>query len=104
MAELAKFRILRQVGDWHPYLASPEKLRHRISSGWRGVGSLFEHCIDKFGPERCMFESNFPPDRESVSYPILWNAFKRIAGGYSADEKRALFHGTAAKAYRLNLD
>ena len=50
-----------------------------------------------------MFESNFPPDRESVSYPVLWNAFKRIAAGYSDGEKRALFHGAAAKAYRLNL-
>jgi predicted TIM-barrel fold metal-dependent hydrolase len=67
-------------------------------------GPLFAHCIDQFGPERCMFESNFPPDRESVDYPILWNAFKRIAAGYSADEKRALFYGAAAQAYRLHVD
>jgi len=72
-----------------------------LAKAW---GPLFKHCIDKFGPGRCMFESNFPPDRESVSYPVLWNAFKRIAAGYSADEKRALFYGAAAKAYRLNLD
>lgn len=73
----------------------------RLAKAW---GPIFEHCIDKFGPDRCMFESNFPPDRESVDYPILWNAFKRIAAGYSADEKRALFYGAAANAYRLNLD
>jgi predicted TIM-barrel fold metal-dependent hydrolase len=73
----------------------------QLAGSW---GPLFAHCIDKFGPDRCMFESNFPPDRESVDYPILWNAFKRVAAGYSADEKRALFHGAAAKAYRLNLD
>ena len=67
-------------------------------------GPYFEHCIEKFGPERCMFESNFPPDRESADYAMIWNAFKRVAARYSADEKRALFYGTAAKAYRLNLD
>ena len=50
-----------------------------------------------------MFESNFPPDRDSVDYAILWNAFKRIAARYSADEKRALLYGAAAQAYRLNL-
>ena len=51
-----------------------------------------------------MFESNFPPDRDSVSYPVIWNTFKRIAAGYSADEKQALFFGAAAKAYRLSVD
>jgi predicted TIM-barrel fold metal-dependent hydrolase len=66
-------------------------------------GPLFEDCIDRFGPARCMFESNFPPDRESGSYAVIWNAFKRVAARYSADEKRALFWGAAAKAYRLEL-
>ena len=73
----------------------------RLAEAW---GPLFKHCIDTFGPDRCMFESNFPPDRASVSYPVLWNAFKRVAAGYSAAEKRALFHDTAAKAYRLSVD
>ena len=73
----------------------------RLAEVW---GPFFEHCIDRFGPDRCMFESNFPPDRESVDYPVLWNAFKRVAARYSADEKRALFYGAAAKAYRLNLE
>ena len=50
-----------------------------------------------------MFESNFPPDRESVDYPVLWNAFKRIAAKYSADEKRSLFFGAALAAYRLDV-
>jgi len=48
-----------------------------------------------------MFESNFPVDKGTCSYQVLWNAFKRIAAGYSADEKIALFSGAAAKAYRL---
>ena len=72
-----------------------------LAESW---GPLFKHCIDHFGPARCMFESNYPPDRESVDYPVLWNAFKRIAAGYSPDEKHALFYGAAARAYRLNLD
>jgi predicted TIM-barrel fold metal-dependent hydrolase len=62
-----------------------------------------ETCIQAFGPDRCMFESNFPADKESCSYPVLWNAFKRLAAGYSASEKQALFSGTAARVYRLTL-
>jgi predicted TIM-barrel fold metal-dependent hydrolase len=64
---------------------------------------ILEHCVQTFGPQRCMFESNFPPDRASADFHVLWNAFKRFASGYSADEKRALFHDTAVKAYRLEL-
>ncbi len=57
--------------------------------------------IDQFGPDRCMFESNFPVDQRGAGYVVLWNAFKRIAADYSADEKRQLFHDTAATAYNL---
>jgi len=61
----------------------------------------YQHMIDCFGPERCMFESNFPVDRFSVSYKVLWNAFKKMTARYSEDEKHALFYGTAARVYRL---
>ena len=60
------------------------------------------HCIEKFGADRCMFESNFPVDKVSCSYRVLWNAFKRIAADFSETEKAALFHGTAARVYRLS--
>ena len=60
-----------------------------------------ETCIEAFGTQRCMFESNFPPDKQSGGYTELWNAFKRIASGASATEKKALFGGTAARVYRL---
>ncbi len=50
-----------------------------------------ETCIAAFGPQRSMFESNFPVDKGTCSYPVLWNAFKRLAAAYSADEKTALF-------------
>jgi L-fuconolactonase len=59
------------------------------------------HAIDRFGPRRCMFESNFPMDRVSCSYQVLWNSFKRIAAPFSEGEKSALFHDTAARVYRL---
>jgi L-fuconolactonase len=58
-------------------------------------------CIEKFGCGRCMFESNFPVDKRSYSYTVLWNAFKLIARGFSPGERAALFHDTAVKAYRL---
>lgn len=70
----------RMAGDWTPYV---------------------ETAIAAFGPDRCMFESNFPVDKGMCSYPLLWNAFKRMAAGYTADEKAALFHRTAASFYSL---
>lgn len=57
--------------------------------------------IEQFGPDRCMFESNFPVDRASVSYVTLWNAFKKISDDAGPDERAALFHGTASRVYRL---
>jgi L-fuconolactonase len=60
-----------------------------------------ETCIAAFGVDRAMFESNFPPDGASSSYPIVWNAFKRLAAGYSPSEKAMLFSGTAKRVYRL---
>ncbi len=57
-------------------------------------------AIDLFGPERCFFESNFPVDAVSCSYRVLWNAFKRIATGFSDHEKGLLFHDSAARIYR----
>ena len=62
----------------------------------------YDHAIDCFGPERCMFESNFPVDKVSCSYAVLWNSFKKIAAGCSDDEKAALLHDTAVRAYRLS--
>ena len=58
-------------------------------------------CIEAFGAERCMFESNFPVDKGSYSYATCWNAFKRLASGATAHEKQALFEGTARRVYRL---
>ncbi len=64
---------------------------------------FYSYVMEAFGPERCMFESNFPVDKECISYGTLWNLFKRIAAkaGLSEAEKTAMFSGTAARAYRL---
>ena len=59
-------------------------------------------CIEQFGPDRCMFESNFPPDKVSFSHHILFIAFKRFSKGYSASERAAMSHDTAARAYRID--
>ncbi len=59
------------------------------------------YCIEQFGPDRCMFESNFPPDKVSHSYNVLFNAFKRLSRGYSASERSAMFHDTATAVYRI---
>jgi predicted TIM-barrel fold metal-dependent hydrolase len=67
------------------------------------MSPYYLHTIETFGPERCMFESNFPVDKNSYSYTAVWNSFKRMTADYSASEKRLLFHDTAAKAYRLPL-
>ncbi|MGF1597306.1 MAG: amidohydrolase family protein [Acidimicrobiales bacterium] len=69
-----------------------------LAAPWQGP---IDWVIDRFGPDRCMFESNFPVDKRGAGYVVLWNAYKRIAAGYSADDKRNLFHDTAARAYRL---
>ena len=62
----------------------------------------FQHAIDSFGANRCMFESNFPVDKLSCSYNVVWNAFKRLSKDLSKDERSALFHDTAVRAYRLS--
>ncbi|KCZ58143.1 amidohydrolase family protein [Hyphomonas chukchiensis] len=62
----------------------------------------YHHAIKCFGPERCMFESNFPVDRLSISYRTLWNGLKKIAADYAEAEQVAMFSGTARKVYKLD--
>lgn len=71
-----------------------------LATTWR---PYIETCIEAFGPSRCMFESNFPVDKGSYSYPVFWNACKLLAKGASQSEKAELFSGTAQRFYRLDL-
>ncbi|MBM3941643.1 MAG: amidohydrolase [SAR202 cluster bacterium] len=68
----------------------------------RDMAPFMTYCIEKFGPNRCMFESNFPPDKVSFSYHVLWNGFKRFSKSYSASERPAMLHDTAVRVYRVN--
>jgi predicted TIM-barrel fold metal-dependent hydrolase len=71
----------------------------KLADAW---GPYVDLCIAAFGPERCMFESNFPVDKQSCGYVVLWNAFKRLTGHLPADARNNLFSGTARRVYRLD--
>jgi predicted TIM-barrel fold metal-dependent hydrolase len=64
-------------------------------------GPYVKTCIDLFGPDRCMVESNYPVEKMGIGMPALWNMFKRLTAGASAAEKKAIFSGTANRVYRL---
>ena len=66
-------------------------------------GDDVRFCIDTFGPDRCMFESNFPVDRACLPYAVLWNALQIMAADYSDAEQSALFASTAARTYRIDV-
>lgn len=66
-------------------------------------GDYIRYTIDTFGPQRCMFESNFPVDRQGTNYGILWNAFKKMSADYTAEERAALFEGTARRVYKVTV-
>ncbi len=83
---------------WHEAPDPPASVT--LAAAWQ---PYFDACLDLFGPERVMFESNFPVDKAMVSYRTLWNAFKRLTSGCSADERAALFAGTAADTYGIDL-
>ncbi len=82
------------------FMSDPPTSSEVLAAEWK---PYIETCIEAFGPERGMFESNFPVDIGSCDYDVLWNAFKVLARGASAAEKTALFSGTATKIYRLDL-
>ncbi len=96
VVKLGGFGNLISGYDWHQWDAPPssEQLADTIAP-W------LTYCIEHFGPERCMFESNFPVDKASYPYTTVWNAFQRVAQDCSATEKAAMFQGTAARAYRI---
>lgn len=96
VAKLGGINMAVNGFDWHKRAQPPTSAD--LAAATR---HYYDHTIDRFGPSRCMFESNFPVDKVSCSYTVLWNSFKRIASGCSAAEKAALFHDTAARIYRL---
>jgi predicted TIM-barrel fold metal-dependent hydrolase len=94
--KLGGFGSTRSGYDWHERRVQPASAELATV-----MAPYFDFCIEKFGAHRCMFESNFPVDKASYSYLSIWNAFKRLSQNYSADERRALFHDSAMRLYRL---
>ena len=90
--------LAMRLGGFSFHRGAEPPSSEELAAAWR---PYVDRCIQSFGPDRCMFESNFPVDKGSCSYAVLWNAFKRLAQGYTAAEKAALFSETARKAYRL---
>jgi L-fuconolactonase len=82
---------------WHRAPAPPT-----VDEFLAAQARYYLHTIDAFGPQRCMFESNFPIDRFSLSYRTVWNAFKTLTIDFSDDERAAMFAGTARRVYRLD--
>lgn len=81
---------------WHERPKPPSSLELA-----EAVRPYYLHCIEQFGVDRCMFESDFPVDKISCSYNVLWNCFKHMTRDFSEPERAALFHGTAERVYRL---
>ena len=81
-------------------LADPPASAAQLAEEWR---PYIETTIELFGPDRCLFASNYPRDRSTADYVTIWNAFKLTVAGASADEKRALFAQSATRVYRLDL-
>ena len=108
MAEVARYpNVTLKLGGlqmpgvgfgWHERAVPPtsDELAD-VNQRWYSLG------IEQFGPDRCMFESNFPVDRMSCSYTVLWNSFKKMTRSFPAEERSAMFHDNALRLYRLPL-
>jgi len=106
MAELAACpNVVVKLGGMMMRLAAYDYGLREVPPSSQDLADLWrpwiETCIELFGPERCLFESNFPVEKMGIGWVAIWNAFKRLCAGASRDEKRALFAGTARRVYRL---
>ena len=81
---------------WHRQPVPPDSAQLA-----EATGPYYRHCIERFGAERCMFESNFPVDKTSCSYAVLWNSFKLLSREYSPRQRQQLLCGTAERFYRI---
>jgi len=84
--------------DFHLRETPPDSTT--LAAAWK---PYFDVCLGAFGAARCMFESNFPVDKQSCSYPVLWNAFKKLSAGCTGEAQAELFSGTARRVYRIEL-
>jgi len=96
VVKLGGMGMTRNGFDWHAR-AKPIGSEELAAS----MAPYMDHCVEQFGPDRCMFESNFPVDKVSFSYGVMWNAFKRLSKKYTASERAAMFHDTAVRVYQV---
>ena len=96
VVKLGGFGNLISGYDWNQRAAPPTSQDVADT-----IGPWLTYCIEQFGPQRCMFESNFPVDKTSYAYTTVWNAFKQVSRDFSQSERAAMFQGTAVRAYRL---
>ena len=96
VVKLGGLGMVRCGFDWHTR-AKPIGSEELAAA----MAPFLSYCIEQFTPARCMFESNFPVDKVSFSYNVMYNAFKRFSRSYSASERAAMLHDTAAKVYRI---
>jgi predicted TIM-barrel fold metal-dependent hydrolase len=94
--KLGGLAMIINAFDFHSAPLPPSS--GEMANAWR---PYVDACIENFGANRCMFESNFPVDKGACSYPLLFNAFKLLASGASVEDKADLFAGTASLFYRL---
>ena len=90
--------VPRSVGESAQLTGPPVLSSDELVNWW---GDDIRWCIDTFGPTRCMFESNYPVDGQTLEYRIIWNAFQKIAAPFTPSEQRALFAETASSVYRF---
>ena len=96
VAKLGGLQMIVNGYDWHKRDKPPTSDQLlETNRDW------YNYTIDQFGPDRCMFESNFPVDKLSCSYTVLWNQFKKLTKNFSKDERADMFHDTAMRVYRL---
>jgi len=88
------------INGFPSYGSQPPASSEALAADWR---PYVETCIEAFGADRCMFESNYPVDSGAGSYGTIVNAYKRLTGGCSAGERAAIFAGTAIEIYRLDI-
>ncbi len=92
--------LAMRINGWDFHTKAEPPTSAELAAAWK---PYVETCIEAFGADRCMFESNFPVDKGSYSYAAYWNACKRLTAGASADDRTALFSGTATRFYCLSI-
>ena len=65
------------------------------------AGPLFDFVLQTFGVDRCMFASNFPMDKVSLSLSQLYQFYGALVAHYPEESRRKLFHDNAARIYRI---